>query len=108
MTKVYEFVVLFSPELNEHQLQQAQGTIQDLAKKNGGTFTQTDVWGKKVLAYPIEKHTEAFYVFYTLEIDSRKVQGFAQDVRLSGLTIRHLLVIQDEAIVPAQAQAEEK
>ncbi len=107
MTKVYEFVALFSPELNDTQLQHAQDTILDLVKKNNGTVASTDVWGKKVLAYPINKHTEAHYVFHTLEMDTKDVQNFDRDVRLSDTTLRYLLVIQDETTVKNSAQQSE-
>lgn len=95
MTKTYEFVALFSPELNDDQLENAQRALSEIIAKNKGKITSTDVWGKKVLAYAIEKHTEAHYVFYTLEMDTENVVNFDRDVRLSDATIRYLITIQD-------------
>ena len=95
-TQSYEFVVLFSPELNDDQLQQAQDFAASLVKKYKGKIVDTDIWGKKVLAYPINKHTEAFYVFYKLDMPVAKIQAFEKEVYLTESIIRHLIVKAEE------------
>jgi len=96
MIKTYEFVALFSPELTEQDIQVLQENLAKLFKKHKGKVMASEVWGKKVLAYPIKKLTEAHYLFYTLELDTSVVQAFDQDIRLSTEAIRHLLIIQEE------------
>lgn len=108
MTKTYEFVALFSPELSEKELQEAQDFVVDLVKKYEGEIINTDVWGKKFLAYSIGKLTEAFYVYYDLNLPTQNVQDFDKDVRLSGKIIRHLVVIKDAKKDAKQALQDQK
>ncbi|MEO8581996.1 MAG: 30S ribosomal protein S6 [Patescibacteria group bacterium] len=96
MTKVYEFVALFSPELLEHDLQSIQESFITLIKKHKGKVLTVENWGKRPLSYEIKKFDEANYLFFTLELDTAEVEPFNQDVRLNTQAIRHLFVIQEE------------
>lgn len=96
MTKTYEFVVVLSPELSEQQVQVSQDSFITLVKKHKGKVVNSEVWGKRPLAYKINKLTEANYLFFTLELDSEQVINFDRDVRLNPQVLRYLLVIQEE------------
>ena len=60
--------------------------IEELLKNLGGTVSKTDVWGKRTLAYPINKKTEGYYVLFTFELEPaqtfelRRVLGLRQNV----------------------------
>jgi small subunit ribosomal protein S6 len=96
MTKVYEFVALFSPELSEVELQGIQESFITLIKKHKGKVVNMENWGRRPLAYMIKKFTEAYYLFFTLELEADQVEPFNKDVRLNTPAIRSLLVIQEE------------
>ena len=105
MTKVYEFVALFSPEMTEQEVQVAQDSIVTLVKKCKGKVQTNESWGKKPLAYTIQKKTEAYYVFFVLELDTAEVQHFVHEVELNNSILRHLLLIQEEHLrVPSKAK----
>lgn len=95
MTKTYELVVLFSSDLTESDFQAAQASLQDLLKKHTAEVTSTEVWGKRVLAYPINKKTEAYYVLNVFTLEPEKLLAFDVDLRLMPNVIRLLCVIQD-------------
>lgn len=95
MIKTYEFVVLFSPELTESELQTTQESLISLVKKHKGKVGSVETWGKRPLAYAINKFTEANYLFFVLELDTSAVEPFTKDVKLNTSAIRSLLVIQE-------------
>lgn len=95
MTKVYEFVALFSPELSEQEVQAIQESLISMIKKHKGKVVNMEIWGKKPLAYKINKFSEANYLFFAMELDTAEVEEFNKDVRLNTQAIRSLVVIQE-------------
>ncbi|MDD3906264.1 MAG: 30S ribosomal protein S6 [Candidatus Omnitrophica bacterium] len=64
----YEILFIIRPELKEEELKTATKTITDSVIKNGGTIIKEDNWGKKQLAYPVNKAKEGYY--FKLEFTS--------------------------------------
>jgi small subunit ribosomal protein S6 len=50
----YEIAVLYHPDL-EIDLEKAESRVTKIVADNGGKITKTDNWGKRKLAYPINK-----------------------------------------------------
>ena len=57
----YELMVIFTPVLSEDDFKSAQKKFSDLVTDNGGEIVNSNPWGLKSLAYPIEKKTTAIY-----------------------------------------------
>ena len=62
-----------------------------------GTITNVDEWGKKKLAYEVQKMKEAFYYFIRFEAESTVPAEIESRVRIMDNVIRYLCVRQDEA-----------
>ena len=99
----YELAALFHPDL-EIDLEKATAQIEKLVKSAGGTIKESDNWGKRKLAYPINSHDYAVYVFYTLEMPGSGVQVINDALNISDEVIRFLLTKPD---LKAIAKAEE-
>ena len=80
----YEMLVILDAS-TENQAEETT-KIEELLKSLGGTVSKTDVWGKRTLAYPINKKTEGYYVLFTFELEPaqtfelRRVLGLRQNV----------------------------
>lgn len=107
-TQIYEFVVVFSPELSEQELTRKQDAILDLIKKHEGQVGSVEVWGRKTLAYQIKSFSEAFYVFYTITMAKDRVSEFERETRLMEGLIRYLLVKQDKKSEPSAEQTKKE
>lgn len=59
----YELAILFHPEQTEEQVESFLSNLTSIIKKHGGDVTATNKWGKRRLAYRIQKQQEANYVF---------------------------------------------
>lgn len=69
---LYELAVLFDPRLPEEDVANLSDGVKELLTTLGAQVTKEESWGKKRLAYPIQKLTEARYVFYSVETDGSK------------------------------------
>jgi len=63
----YELMLVVDPFLDEAANQIMLEKAGDQIKRRGGTVTQIDPWGKRRLAYPINKKLEGFYALFTFE-----------------------------------------
>lgn len=63
----YETAFLISPKLEEEETSKVIAQMADVISKGKGKMIKEDRWGKRKLAYPIEKFEEAFYVFFHYE-----------------------------------------
>lgn len=57
----YELMVIFTPVLSEDDYKTAQKKFSDLITENGGSILNSNPWGLKSLAYPIQKKTTGIY-----------------------------------------------
>ncbi len=58
----------------------------------GGSVTQTNVWGRRRLAYPINKLTEGQYILLLADLPAQALAGLERDLRLSEEILRFLIV----------------
>ena len=93
----YELAVVLRPDLDEEAKAAEMQKVQDLITRFGGVIEKIDDWGKKRLAYEIQKMKEAFYYFIRFEADSTAPAEIESRVRIMDNVIRYLCVRQDEA-----------
>jgi small subunit ribosomal protein S6 len=102
----YEVAIVFDPSL-EVGLDKALERVEKIFKESDAKVVNTDNWGKRKLAYPIKKHEHGIYVFYTLQIDSQKVQKIETTLNITEEVIRFLIVRPDlKKIAKAEAAQE--
>lgn len=63
----YETTFLITPKLEDEEMEKLIQKMADVVAKKKGKMIKIDKWGKKKLAYPVEKNNEAFYVFFHYE-----------------------------------------
>ena len=93
--KKYELCVVYSPALDEEALNTAKEGVKALIERFGGTVENVDDWGKKRLAYEIQKMKEAFYYFIQFESDSVCPNEVEAHIRIMEPVIRYLCVRQE-------------
>jgi small subunit ribosomal protein S6 len=58
----YELVFIVHPDLDDDALNEVIDRVSSWISDEDGEITNTELWGKRKLAYPIHKQTEGFYV----------------------------------------------
>ena len=71
--------------------------VKEYITRFGGTVTEVDEWGKKRLAYEIQKMREGFYYFIRFDSDADCPAEVEKRVRIMDNVLRFLCVRQDEA-----------
>jgi small subunit ribosomal protein S6 len=100
----YEIAILYDPDL-EIDLEQATTRVEKIFTDNGAKVTNIDNWGKRKLAYPINKNESAVYVFYTLDIPGESVMKIEKTLNITDEVIRFLISRPDlKAIAKAEAE----
>ena len=106
----YEVAVLYHPDL-EVDLSKAEERVTTIIKNNKGEIVSTDNWGKRKLAYPINKLEHAAYVFYSVELPTEQVQKVEATLNITDEVIRFLIVKidpkEEAKIAAAKAEKEE-
>ena len=91
----YELAVVLSAKLEDEERAAALEKVQGYITRFGGTVTGVDDWGKKRLAYEIQKMKEAFYYFIQFESDSECPNEVEDHIRIMEPVIRYLCVRQE-------------
>ncbi len=93
----YELAVVVSAKIEDDERTAVVDKCKELIERFGGTITEVDDWGKKRLAYEIQKMKEAFYYFIRFDAESTAPAEIESRVRIMDNVIRYLVVRQDEA-----------
>ena len=102
-TAQYELAVLYHPDL-EIDLEKAEKQVEKLVSDAGGKITDTDNWGKRKLAYKIDTHEHAVYVFYTVDMPGEGVSTLNNALNITDEAIRFLVTkVDHRAIAKAEA-----
>jgi len=106
--KEYELTVLIHPDL-EVDLEAPLAKIRDIIKNAGGEITREDNWGKKKLAYKINREDFAVYVYMDVKLPADAPLKISSTLNITDEVLRYLLVLLDEkgqrALEEAKARA---
>lgn len=91
----YELAVVLSMKLEDEERAAAIEKVKGYITRFGGTVTNVDEWGKKRLAYEIQKMREGYYYFIQFDASSDCPAQLEQRVRIMEPVIRYLCVKQD-------------
>ena len=109
--KEYELTVLIHPDL-EADLDAPLNKGRDIIKNAGGTVVREDNWGKKKLAYPINREDFAVYVYMDLELPAEAPLKISNTFNITDEVLRYLLVKADlkarKALAEQAASADKK
>ena len=91
----YELTVVLNVKLEDDERAAAIERVKGYITRFGGTVTNVDEWGKRKLAYEIQKMHEAFYYFIQFDGDSVTPNEVEAHVRIMEPVIRYLCVRQE-------------
>ncbi|MFQ5549839.1 MAG: 30S ribosomal protein S6 [Gemmatimonadales bacterium] len=102
MTRKYEIVYIFSSTLEEAQVNEHLDKFRKLLKtdEHPDPVEKVNHWGKRTLAYPINKSEVGYYVVVNFETDPGVLPEFERIVKLDQDVLRYLIV-SNEGEVPA-------
>ncbi len=92
----YELALVVSAKIEDDARTATVEKAKEYITRAGGTVTEVEDWGKKKLAYEVQKMSEAYYYFIQLDAEPTVTAEVEQDVRIMDNVLRFLVVRKDE------------
>ena len=91
----YELAVVVNAKIEDEERAQVIEKVKDMITRFGGNVTDVDEWGKRRLAYEIQKMKEAYYYFVHFEAEATVPGEIEQRIRIMDNVLRYLCVKQE-------------
>jgi len=103
----YELMVILDPELDERTVQPSLDQFLTVIREDGGSVESVDIWGKRRLAYEIQKQSEGIYAVVNFTATPAATAELDRQLRLNEAVMRtKVLRAEDAAFRIGQDEAE--
>ena len=92
----YELMYLVHPDLEESAFNELVEKVNGWITESSGQVDNVDLWGKRRLAYPIQKQTEGQYVLMKTQIDPAVCSELEHNLGLQETVMRFLLTANED------------
>jgi small subunit ribosomal protein S6 len=100
--RTYEVMFISAPSVAEDDLNKLITQLETIITERGGKVTKVDIWGRRKLAYKIDKFDEGVYSLIYAEGSGREIAEVERRLRVTDFVIRHLTVRTDEDLKRAE------
>lgn len=106
----YELMVILDPDIDERTVAPSLDKFLNVIRTDGGTIENVDIWGKRRLAYEINKKPEGIYAVVNFTSSPAATAELDRQLKLSEAVMRTKVLRAEEAIamVAAEAQFQEQ
>jgi small subunit ribosomal protein S6 len=98
VTHQYELMVILDPEIDERTVAPSLDKFLNVIRNDGGTIDNVDIWGRRRLAYEINKKTEGIYAVVQLTANASATVELDRQLKLSEAVMRTKVLRAEEAI----------
>lgn len=103
----YELTYLISDLVPEAEINKVTGKVGGYVTDAEGKIIKEEVWGRRKLAYPIQKQEFATYVTIIIELPPHKALEFEHNIKMTSKIVRHLMLVQDGGVKEFSLSADE-
>ena len=100
----YETIFIASPVLTDEQVDDLVRNFEGIIAEQGGELLKTDKWGRKKLAYEVQKFSEGYYTLFEMNAGSNLIAELERRFRNHDSVIKFLSVRMDEQAKAADRQ----
>ncbi len=114
---VYENIAIFNPSLSDEEIEAATQRVKDLIASNHGEILKVDPWGRRKLAYELNKQTRGFFTLFLFRAPSSFIKTLEEFYKVFDPVFKYMVVklekkqreaalrsLAEEAAAPAQEQ----
>ena len=102
--RTYEVLFILSPQVPEEEATNLVGEFKKIAEGTSAKLTHEEAWGRRRLAYPIQKFNEGNYHLFVFESDGSLAE-LDRRMKNSDRILRHMIVRTDEDLKRADKLA---
>jgi small subunit ribosomal protein S6 len=100
----YEIVTIVDPQIADEDVPKTSEKINEFITSRGGSIARVQRWGRRRLAYPIQRQTEAHYLLTTFALEPQHASELEADLVLAQEVLKHMVIKVDEAEFQKAAQ----
>ncbi len=108
MSRDYELGLIINPEVSEEETRAVLDRVEQIVANYGGQIVRVNQWGRRRLAYPIERHREGFYVFVDMILTPETVSELERTLKVSETVLRHMVKKRDPKAVQKEREEREE
>ena len=106
--RIYENLFIVRPDATEEEIDHLIDGMSKTVTSGGGTVDKVEKWGKRKLAYRVEKHREGSYVLMQFTAGPELVKEFERRLRVQDSVIKYLSVRIDEVLKRIEKRRRER
>jgi len=106
--RIYEELFIVKPDAPEEEVDQFVEQLRGQIAAAGGTVDKIEKWGKRRLAYKVDKYREGAYVLVQFSAGPDTVKEFERRLRVSDLVLKFLTVRIDETLKRLEKRKKER
>jgi len=106
--RIYENLFIVRPDATEEEIDHLVDGLSKTVTSGGGTVDKVEKWGKRKLAYRVEKHREGSYVLMQFTAGPELVKEFERRLRVQDAVIKFLSVRIDEVLKRIEKRRKER
>lgn len=86
--RAYELMIILDPSLEERTVAPSLDTYMNVVRNDGGSIDNLEVWGKRRLAYEIDKNADGIYAVVTLQAEPATIKELDRQLGLNESVLR--------------------
>ena len=86
----YEILLMLDPEVAQERQEEIVKRTRDLVEAGGGTWAGQDVWGRRKLAYEIDKRSDGVYHLLSFSAGAETLDEISRVLKIDDAVMRHL------------------
>lgn len=94
----YELMVILDPEIDERTVAPSLDKFLNVVRNDGGTVDNVDIWGRRRLAYEINKKSEGIYAVVLLTATGDTTKELDRQLKLSEAVMRTKVLRAEDAV----------
>jgi small subunit ribosomal protein S6 len=91
----YEMMVILDPELEERTVAPSLDTFLNVIRQAGGSVDNVDIWGRRRLAYEIQKKSEGIYAVIDMTCEPAAVKELDRQLTINEAVLRTKVIRPD-------------
>lgn len=107
MRRDYELAFILNPEVSEEETRAILDRVEQIVANYGGQIVKVNNWGRRRLAYPIERHRDGIYVFIDMILTPETVAEIERTLKVSESVLRYMTKKRDPKAVQKEREDRE-
>jgi small subunit ribosomal protein S6 len=107
VSRDYELALIINPEVSEEETRAILDRVEQIVATYGGQVVRVNQWGRRRLAYPIERQRDGFYVFIDMILTPETVIELERTLKVSETVLRHMMKRRDSKVVQKEREERE-